>query len=122
MTHLDARPSRRRPRRADEVTLRVRIELSDVHPPIWRVIEISSAVHLDEVHQVVQRAFAWNDSHLHRFAVGTSVWDNDAELYLCPFDVREGEDEGIPEQDVRLDEVLVEVGDELHYAYDYGDG
>ena len=42
-------------------------------------------MHLDQVHQVVQRAFAWNDSHLHRFAVGTSVWDGDAELYLCPF-------------------------------------
>jgi hypothetical protein len=122
VTHPVARRSRRRPRRADEVTLRIRIELSDVHPPIWRVIELSSAVHLDGVHQVVQRAFAWNDSHLHRFAVGTSVWDNDAELYLCPFDVREGEDEGIPEQDVRLDEVLVEEGDTLHYSYDYGDG
>jgi hypothetical protein len=122
VTHLDARPNRRRPRRADEVTFRVRIDLSDVRPPIWRVIDVSSAVHLDQVHQVVQRAFAWNDSHLHRFAIGTSVWDSDAELYLCPFDVREGEDEGIPEQDVRLDEVLVGVGDALHYAYDYGDG
>jgi hypothetical protein len=79
-------------------------------------------MHLDQVHQVVQRAFAWNDSHLHRFAVGASVWDGDAELYLCPFDVKEGEEDGTPEQEVRLDEVLVEVGDKLHYAYDYGDG
>ena len=54
-------------------------------------------------------------------AAGTSVWDRDAELYLCPFDVEEGEDEGTPEQDVRLDEVLVDVGDTLHYVYDYGD-
>ena len=64
---------------------------------------------------MVQRAFAWNDSHLHRFALGTSVWDGDAELYLCPFDVKEGEEDGIPEQEVRLDEVLVDVGDRLHY-------
>lgn len=77
---------------------------------------------LDQVHEVVQKTFAWNDSHLHRFAVGTSVWDEDAELYLCPFDVKEGEDDGTPEQEVRLDEVLVEVGDKLLYEYDYGDG
>ena len=116
------RPNRRRPRRADEVTYRVRVDLKGMKPPVWRRLEISSETLLDQVHQVIQVAFGWTDSHLHRFAVGTSVWDRDAELYLCPFDVEEGEDEGTPEQEVRLDEVLVDVGDKLLYVYDYGDG
>ncbi|HEX8936545.1 MAG TPA: plasmid pRiA4b ORF-3 family protein [Pseudonocardiaceae bacterium] len=37
-----------------------------------------------------------------------------------PFDVEEGET-GVPEEQVRLDEVLVEIGDRLFYTYDFGD-
>src|SRR6266702_6089846 len=105
------RPPRRRPRRSDWVTYRVRIDLAGARPPIWRRLELSSTMFLDELHRVVQIAFGWTDTHLHRFALGESVWDQAAELYLCPFDVDEGEDDGVPTHEVRLDEVLVEVGD-----------
>jgi len=117
------RVSRRRARREDEVTLRVRVDLRGMRPPVWRRLELGSTMFLDEVHEVVQAAFGWTDSHLHRFAVGgASVWDREAELFLCPFDVAEGEpEEGTPEGEVRLDEVLVEPGDRLAYLYDYGD-
>lgn len=118
---LPPRPNRRRPRRPEPLTYRVRIDLADTKPTIWRRLELSSALMLDEMHRVIQTAFGWTDSHLHRFAVGTSGWDDEAELYLCPFDVDEGEDDGVPEHEVRLDEVLVDVGDRLHYVYDYGD-
>jgi hypothetical protein len=76
---------------------------------------------LDQAHQVLQVAFGWSDSHLHRFALGSSVWDETSEKFLCPFDVDEGEDEGVPASEVRLDEVLSEADDELLYVYDYGD-
>jgi hypothetical protein len=65
-------------------------------------------------------AFGWTDSHLHRFSAGPPRTGRDSEQYLCPFDVDEG-DVGVPEQDVRLDEVLVDPGDRLYYTYDYGD-
>jgi hypothetical protein len=42
------------------------------------------------------------------------------ELYLCPFQVDEGET-GIPGEQVRLDEVLAKAGDKLSYSYDFGD-
>lgn len=101
--------------------LRIRIDLVDAHPPIWRRLDLRSDLTLDVVHQVIQDAFGWEDAHLHRFAVGGSVWDRDAQLFLCPFDVAEGEDEGTPEEQVRLDQVLSEPGDVLRYVYDYGD-
>ena len=52
---------------------------------------------LDDLHVALQTAFGWTDSHLHRFGVGEEIWDRDTELYLCPFDVEEGDDEGVPE-------------------------
>jgi hypothetical protein len=104
------------------MTYRVRVDLRGTKPPVWRRLELSSHLFLDEVHEILQTAFGWTDSHLHRFASGGSGFDRHAQLYLCPFDVEEGEDDGVPGEDVRLDEVLVEVGETLHYAYDYGDG
>jgi pRiA4b ORF-3-like protein len=115
-----APPSRRRPRRPDVMTYRVRIDLKDTRPPVWRRLELSSDLFLDEVHRVVQLAFGWTDSHLHQFSSGTDPYNPQTEQYLCPFQVEEGET-GIPEEQVRLDEVLADVGDKLSYVYDFGD-
>ncbi|HEU4675898.1 MAG TPA: plasmid pRiA4b ORF-3 family protein [Motilibacteraceae bacterium] len=112
--------SPRRPRREQEATLRVRVDLAEAKPPIWRRLELSSSLYLDELHEVLQEAFDWDDSHLHRFAVG-STFDPRTEAYLCPFDEDEGEP-GVPTREVRLDELLVEPGDRLDYVYDFGDG
>lgn len=115
-----APPSRRRPRRPGVVTYRVRADLKDTRPPLWRRLELSSDLFLDEVHRVVQLAFGWTDSHLHQFGSGPDPYHPETELYLCPFQVDEGET-GVPEEQVRLDEVLVDVGDKLSYVYDFGD-
>lgn len=114
-------PSRRRPRRDDVVTYRVRVDLKDTSPPLWRRLEVASDVMLDEVHTIVQTAFCWLDSHLHEFAVGPEFYSRESEHYLCPFQVAEGEP-GVSEEKVRLDEVLVDPGDKLIYLYDFGDG
>ena len=117
-----APPPRRRPRRRGAaITYRVRVDLKDTKPPLWRRLELASDLFLDELHEVIQVAFGWTDSHLHGFASGPSFYAADSERYLCPFDVAEDED-GIPEGDVRLDEVLANPGDRLCYVYDYGDG
>ena len=113
--------SRRGPRRRGAaVTYRVRIDVKDTKPPLWRRLELASDLFLDEFHHVIQAAFGWTDSHLHGFGSGPSYYSAATERYLCPFDVAEGET-GIPEGDVRLDEVLASPGNKLFYAYDYGD-
>ncbi len=113
-------PSRRRPRRLDVVAYRVRIDLKGTKPPLWRRLQVASDLFLDDFHDVIQAAFGWTDSHLHRFGCGPEYYSHDTEYYLCPFDVEEGET-GVPEDQVRLDEVLVEIGDKLFYSYDFGD-
>lgn len=114
-------PSRRRPRRADVVSYRVRVDLSGTRPPLWRRLELASDLYLDQVHEIMQVAFGWTDSHLHQFGSGPARHDPATEHYLCPFQAEEG-DPGVPEEDVRLDEVLAEPGDRLFYDYDFGDG
>ena len=116
-----APPSRRRPRRVDVVTYRVRVNLNGTKPPLWRRLELASDLFLDQVHEIMQVAFGWTDSHLHQFESGPGHYDSETEHYLCPFQVEEG-DPGVPEEDVRLDEVLAEPGDKLFYDYDFGDG
>jgi len=67
---------------------------------------------------VIQAAMGWSDSHLHRFRTGN---DNRSPYFVTHFDLDEGED-GMLEDDVRLDQLLAEKGDELWYEYDFGDG
>lgn len=116
------RPDLRRPPRAQTATYRIRVDLDGARPPIWRRLDIRSDVTLDVVHRVLQAAFAWWDYHLHRFSIGGRPFDRESQFFLCPFDADEGEDEGMPASDVRIDEVMQEAGDKLHYVYDYGDG
>ncbi|MFZ5870273.1 MAG: plasmid pRiA4b ORF-3 family protein [Actinomycetota bacterium] len=114
------RPSRLRSPRSDVVTYRVRVDLAGAKPAIWRRLEIASDMHLEALHEVLQAAMGWSDSHLHGFSSGGVLYDRNAERYLTDFDVEEGEI-GPHERDVRLDQVLQEVGDRLHYEYDFGD-
>lgn len=117
----DQHPLPKRRRRAQQpFNVTVRVDLVDAKPPVWRRLVLPSTLHLDQLHGVLQAVFGWTDSHLHRFTLGADEW-GDGEKYLCPYDVEEGEDEGVPESDVRLDEVLAAPGDVLSYLYDYGD-
>ncbi|HEU0101378.1 MAG TPA: plasmid pRiA4b ORF-3 family protein [Mycobacteriales bacterium] len=98
----------------------VRVDLVGAKPPVWRRLVLPSTLRLDQLHGVLQAVFDWTDSHLHRFSLDDEAW-GDGEKYLCPYDVEEGEDDGVPTSDVRLDEVLAATGDVLTYLYDYGD-
>lgn len=104
--------ARRRDRPATYV---VGVTLVESEPPIWRRLELDSRLDLRTVHRVLQAGMGWMDSHLHEFATADS-----SERLLADSEVEEGE-RGTPERDVRLDDVLAEVGDELGYLYDFGD-
>ncbi len=121
--HLEyvPRPELRKPRRRQPVSYRVTVDLNEAEPRIWRTLELRSDLPLDLVHAVLQGAFSWADSHLYRFSVGGGPFDLDSLVYVCPYDVEDGEVEGIPAAEVRLDETLQEPGDVLQYVYDYGD-
>jgi hypothetical protein len=119
-THSDAAASPRRPRPPRPVTLRIRVDIDGIEPPIWRRLDVASDLTLDRVDAVLQLAFGWQNSHLHSFTTPVGRHHDRAERYLTAFDVAEGDD-GIGESAVELGELLVDAGDKLSYTYDFGD-
>ncbi|MGH3346530.1 MAG: plasmid pRiA4b ORF-3 family protein [Nocardioides sp.] len=97
---------------------RVRLDLHGAKPPVWRRLELAGDLTLPRVHDVIQAAMGWTNSHLHRFRTGH---DHRSPYFVTSFDLDEGDD-GTLEDDVRLDQLLAEKGDELWYEYDFGDG
>lgn len=95
-----------------------RLELRDTRTPIWRRVELPGDLTLPELHEVIQAAMGWTDSHLHRFRTGSSYR---SASFVTRFDIDEGED-GTLEDDVRLDQLVTSPGDGLWYEYDFGDG
>lgn len=82
---------------------------------------MASDLFLDEVHDILQTVFAWDDSHLHKFGTGGKRFNDPATRYFLAPLVDGEDDPGVPEWRVRLDEVLSRKGDKLHYMYDFGD-
>jgi Plasmid pRiA4b ORF-3-like protein len=121
LTKPEQRLTLRKPRRNEAAIFQMRVDLESAKPPIWRRLDVRSDIGLDIFHQVLQSAFGWTDCHLHRFAIGGSPFGEKTELFLCPYDVEEGEDDGTPTKDATLDETLSTPGDLLRYCYDYGD-
>lgn len=120
-TEYVPRPELRKTPRREPLQYRITAELNGSQPRIWRTIEMRSDLGLDLVHQVLQGAFNWTDSHLFRFAIGGKPFGQDSQLFITPTEFEEGEVEGIPVEEVRLDQTMHEPGDVLHYVYDYGD-
>ena len=98
----------------------LKITLCGSKPPIWRRVQVPGGIKLNHFHDVLQIVMGWTDSHLHQFGSGSRYHGPETEYYLCPYQVEEGEP-GVPEEEVRLDEVLADPGDTLCYLYDFGD-
>jgi hypothetical protein len=99
----------------------VRLDLDNARPPIWRRLRLGSDLPLSQVHDVIQAAMGWSDMHLHHFQMGLDAKDLRVVPFLTPFDVEDGETDGMLESEVRLDQVIAKPGHRLFYEYDFGD-
>lgn len=91
--------------------MRLLVELCHVTPRIWRQLIVPAAVPLDALHDILQVAFGWTNSHLHDFSVGDvrfGVADIEDELLV------------VDERAAPLGAVALE-GSTLVYRYDFGD-
>jgi Plasmid pRiA4b ORF-3-like protein len=107
-----------RPVPTDVGGFRVRLDLHGAKPPVWRRLELPGDLTLPRLHDAIQAAMGWTNSHLHRFRTGS---DHRSPYFATNFDLDEGED-GVLEDDVRLDQLIAAEGDAIWYEYDFGDG
>jgi hypothetical protein len=89
------------------------VTLVESQPPIWRRVQVPGDISLAKLHEILQIAMGWSNSHLHQFVVdGISYSAPDPEL-----DELEGRDE----RTTRLDQVATSAEDHFVYEYDFGD-
>ncbi len=82
----------------DEI-LQLHAGLNYIEPPIWRRLLIPGAVTFGGLHHVLQTAFGWTNSHLHRFSRGRT-------------ELREG---------IAIREAFGKKNATVLYEYDFGD-
>ncbi|HOC17939.1 MAG TPA: plasmid pRiA4b ORF-3 family protein [Vicinamibacterales bacterium] len=56
--------------RGESRTCRLLVTLHGISPPIWRRLQVEASMTLEKLHDVIQAAFGWTDSHLHAFLAG----------------------------------------------------
>lgn len=90
----------------------LKITLRGSKPPIWRRVIVPATFHLYKLHQVIQAAMGWDDSHLHQFIIGD-------EYYSIP-----SPDDWEPVIDERryaLTRIAPYENMKFVYEYDFGD-
>jgi hypothetical protein len=93
---------------------RLRIILNDVEPMPMRHIEVPLKIRLDRLHEVIQAAMGWTDTHLYEFRVGDAGWgepDPDG-IHDGPMDAKK----------ITLEKLLDQTATRtIQYVYDFGD-
>lgn len=96
------------------VITRLKVTLRHVKPKVVRQIEVPVDLRLDRLHQVMQAAMGWTDSHLHEFRAGGMAWGRPD-----PDGFHEGP---LPEAKATLQDLLDSAGGKSFlYIYDFGD-
>lgn len=90
----------------------VKVVLERILPAIWRRLSLPADTPLAVLHDILQEAMGWTNSHLHLFAVGERQFSDPS---------FEWEEEMEDSARVRLNQVLKRKGSSIIYDYDMGD-
>jgi len=93
---------------------RLKVTLDDVEPKVLRRIEVPFSIRLDRLHQTLQAALGWTNSHLYEIRARDVGWGiQDPDWDDGPLDARKATLAGVV-RDTRAKT--------LRYLYDFGDG
>jgi hypothetical protein len=95
----------------------IKVTLRDSKPPIWRRLYISSGTTLAQLHDIIQVAMGWTDSHLHMFTI-----ENERYTIPSPYDPHHlVELDALDSHRVKLGRLVNAEGEKFAYDYDFGD-
>jgi len=94
----------------------IRVSLNYIRPEIWRRLLVPDDVLLSYLHNILQTAMGWTNSHLHQFIVNRNFYEPPA-----PDDMQI-DSWGTPYTGMTLNEFLTDENDTIEYEYDFGDG
>ncbi len=93
------------------MSIEIEAELLEIEPRIWRRLKLPNDITLAELHEVLQIAFDWENSHLHGFEInGDSYSPEEMSIDATSLDTKSQ----------KLSE-LVKPNDGFLYIYDFGD-
>jgi hypothetical protein len=94
----------------------LKVTLLGTAPPIWRRLLVPAELTLAQLHDVLQAAMGWENSHMHEFLIGQRRYGTPD-----PDDRLMGMEPVANERSVRLSTVLGRTGAKARYTYDFGD-
>lgn len=99
-----------------------RIELREIEPKIWRVIQVPETYTFWDFHVAIQDAMGWLDCHLHEFTVTDPITRKKVIIGI-PTDEEEGFfiEETIPGWKVMIADGFSKRNKKAYYCYDFGD-
>lgn len=110
-----------------------KISLLDVGVPVWRRVQVNSHTTFRELHDVIQVAFEWYDSHLHNFAIRKLNGQKIQKIFIEPDNEYQGPNsdtgwgsfassiEILNENEESLAKWFKQEKDRVVYTYDFGD-
>ena len=119
--HQQLTPQQLTPRKvkaSKDTVYQFKLTLIGSNPPIWRRIQVEDCT-LDKLHEHIQSAMGWTNSHLHRFEIfkkqygDPELLDDGFEDYDC-----------LDSTEILISEIISDAGKrrlKFTYEYDFGD-
>jgi hypothetical protein len=99
-----------------EGVCQLKVTLDGIEPPIWRRLVVPASYTLERLHDVLQKALGWTNSHLHVFQYGD-------ERVGIPYELGDLDDTYTRSgRIVHLGDIVAQGHRRFVYEYDFGDG
>ncbi len=92
----------------------LKISLQGSRPPIWRRVQVSGDITLEQLHTLIQVSMGWYNCHLHEFEIQGQTYGQPMPDYDYHSVVNESK--------ARLGQVVTDEKVKFSYIYDMGDG
>jgi hypothetical protein len=96
-----------------KAVFRLLVSLDECQPQIWRRVLVHGRASLHRLHEIIQVAMGWTNTHLYEFQVG--------EHRYTALETLDGDDGSQDARRITLARVAAGSGEQFKYLYDFGD-